>query len=60
MGGLLDTHYSVMDRDVYPSSYHENSLKTKKSSKRQRDLGLMNCDEISKTVSQVRPAPRLH
>lgn len=30
---LLDTHCSIMDRDIYPSSYHENALKAKKSRK---------------------------
>lgn len=30
---LLDTHYSIMDRYIYPSSYHENALKAKKSRK---------------------------
>lgn len=30
---LLDTHGSIMDRDIYPSSYHENALKAKKSRK---------------------------
>lgn len=28
---LSDTHDSIMDKDIYPSSYHEHALKAKKS-----------------------------